>query len=165
MVDLEKYEADLKRCEESFAGLPDLPYHNFAHCKSVAFRALRGARFYSLPPREATVLVRAAIFHDAGYLHAEDDAVNTAAAAKVWGEGGVVEKLILSTTNPWVPPAKDDLWGLHKKILRDADILQTCEDGWALKLEAELGVESDLNWVKEHLTTMWGMHYFIAREG
>jgi hypothetical protein len=150
----------VKNVFESFKGLPVFPYHNFVHCVETAKRALAGSFYYGLPVDQRIALYTAALFHDANYLGDTDDTVNVQAAAKAWGGGGLVEELILSTANPWKVPAEGDPHALLKRILRDADILQSAEPHWKLLLEEELAVNATNIWISEHLTTDWGQEFF-----
>lgn len=150
----------ITKAYESFKGLQVFPYHNFIHCVETANRVLSASFYYGLPEDKRTALYNAALFHDASYVGAADDAINVAAAVKAWGEGGLVEELILSTKGPWQSPSQHDPHALLKNIIRDADILQSAELSWKLLLQEEAAVDATDEWLLDHLTTDWGKAFF-----
>lgn len=150
----------ITKAYDSFKGLPVFAYHNFVHCVETANRALLASYYYGLPEEKRLALYKAALFHDASYKGASDDSLNVRASADAWGEGGLVEELILSAAGPWREPHDDDPHKLMKCILRDADILQTADHHWKLLLEEELSITATDEWIKQHLTTDWGHEFF-----
>lgn len=151
---------------ESFKDLPTFPYHNFVHCVETANRAMGASYYYGVSEDERLALFQAALFHDAGYLGDKDDAVNVRASAEVWGKDDLVRELILSTRSPWRLPQDNDPRGLLKRILHDADILQSATLHWRLLLEEELSIETSSEWLEQNLTTTWGQEYLaLTKEG
>ena len=85
-----------------------LKYHNVAHTIDVLDQAMLLADFAELPDRETDLLVIAAIYHDAGFLHqkALNEPIGAELAAKAMsatggyskGEIRTVRHMILDTT-------------------------------------------------------------------
>lgn len=139
-----------------------LPYHNAAHCRSVALRCFDLAMMAGTPvffeQDEIVVLLCAALFHDFGHKGSTvTDSVNveTAKAAAVKyltfnatrefyeDEVNAILELITVTEFPFI----HDPQNLLQQIIRDADLMQcfdpdgisTIFDGLYQELEVKLG--------------------------
>lgn len=134
----------------------DLPYHNFYHHLCVmknCYEICQGLDLGEINGEELRLLCKAALVHDFNHSGGKfKDEVNVQNAIEAFWYNfpnekseniKIINEIIKATQYPYVIEEKD--LTLLQMIIRDADLLQVCEDNWLQQIIFGLKNEMNIN--------------------